>query len=298
MSLSLSEFSTETYGKWILAGEHAVLRGSAALAFPLRSRSLQLSFTPRQDSFDVEFSGEHGADLKLLFFGVLENAMARLHITSPLQGHFNLDSTLPVGTGLGASAALCGAVARWCCAQGFVQEAEIYEFARGLEDLFHGESSGVDLAVSLSAQGVRFVRGQKPQPLECAWSPRLYLSYSGQRGMTSECVAKVKQLFLTDKSKAEKLDLQMRDAVDLADQALRKSESVGFESLKVALELAGGCFEEWGLCHGDLALHIRQLREAGAVAAKPTGSGGGGYVLSLWDAEPPLSLQPLLIPAF
>jgi len=297
--LELSKaFATRTFGKWILAGEHAVLRGSPALAFPLTSRYLQLDFEPQAKSLDVRFTGEHGADLKLLFYGVIENALSQLKISQPLQGTFTVDSSLPVGTGLGASAALCGAVARWCEAQGWVAETETYEFARRLEDLFHGESSGVDLAVSLSGRGVRFVRDKGQTPIEHQWTPKLYLSYCGQRGMTSECVAKVKRLFETDAPLAQKLDEQMRLAVNLAVTALTNKESVGHSALKESLELAGACFEQWGLCGGDLAHHIRHLREAGAVAAKPTGSGGGGYVLSLWSDSPPVSVQPLLTPAF
>ena len=29
------------------------------------------------------------------------------------------------------------------------------------------------------------------------------------------------------------------------------------------------------------------LKNAGAIAVKPTGSGGGGFVVSLWDKQPP-----------
>ncbi|MGE0527232.1 MAG: mevalonate kinase, partial [Bdellovibrionales bacterium] len=118
-------FSTTTYGKWILAGEHAVLRGSPALAFPLTSRCLRLTYEPDENDFDVRFSGVHGAELKLLFYGVVENAFLQLQRPEPLTGRFALESSLPVGAGLGASAALCGAVARWCEAQGWLRADEV-----------------------------------------------------------------------------------------------------------------------------------------------------------------------------
>jgi mevalonate kinase len=38
------------------------------------------------------------------------------------------------------------------------------------------------------------------------------------------------------------------------------------------------------------------LEKAGAAAVKPTGSGGGGYVLSLWAGEVPASLKAQLVP--
>ena len=289
-------FSTRTYGKWILAGEHAVLRGCPALAFPLITRFLDLKFEPGGQSFEVEFAGEHGQELKLLFYGVIENAMNRLKIHQPLHGRFTLTNSLPLGAGLGASAALCGAVARWCGAQDWVAPDDVYEFACRLEDLFHGESSGVDLAVSLSAQGLRFVRGGERQPLTLAWWPKLFLSYCGQRGMTAECVTKVKRGFETNPERARAIDMQMREAVDLAQSALADGGAEGPEKLQKALDLGRGCFERWDLCGGDLGIHMRQLEEAGAWAVKPTGSGGGGYVLSLWRQAPPAAVIQRLLP--
>jgi mevalonate kinase len=41
---------------------------------------------------------------------------------------------------------------------------------------------------------------------------------------------------------------------------------------------------------------MEMLKKAGAVAVKPTGSGGGGYVLSLWTTQPPEELLSKLIP--
>lgn len=38
---------------------------------------------------------------------------------------------------------------------------------------------------------------------------------------------------------------------------------------------------------------MNRLTAEGALAVKPTGSGGGGFVLSLWDRQPPESLELL-----
>jgi mevalonate kinase len=268
------------------------------LAFPLKSRHFELHYQPAAGGLHVDFEGSNGEDFKLLFYGVIENAHSQLKNAPPIEGHFKIISSLPVGTGLGASAALCGAVARWCESQNWIKQDGIYEFARCLEDLFHGESSGVDLAVSLSGEGVRFVRNGSIEPIQVAWRPKLYLSYCGQRGMTSDCVTKVKRLFETDAARAKSLDAQMLRAVEMALSALMTSEEAGLHQLKESLELAGACFEEWGLCVNELTHHLHWLKSHGALAVKPTGSGGGGYVLSLWDHEPPVSLQPLLVPAF
>jgi mevalonate kinase len=240
--------------------------------------------------------GVRGAELKLLFYGVSDNALSRLGQKPSFTGKFRLENGLPVGTGLGASAALCGAVSRWCEAQGWISESTVYEFARQLEDLFHGESSGVDLAVALSATGVRFVRGGERAAVHPKWWPRFYLSYCGQRGMTAECVNKVKALHGQNRELAEKLDRQMGEATRLAEKALGVTAEAGMPVLQQALGLARDCFENWGLVAGDLKRHLRQLEAAGAKGVKPTGSGGGGYVLSLWADEPPVELLDLLLP--
>ncbi len=291
----MRSFECRTFGKWILAGEHTVIRGGPALVFPVSSMALELQFFENDRPLHVEWQGEKGDELKLLFWGVLENAMKKLgRDQSGLKGEMRLKSNLPVGAGLGASATLCGALARWCEWQGYLKSNEVYEFARSLEDLFHGESSGVDLAVALSGQGLRFVRGGERTPLTPAWKPQWCLSYSGQRGVTAECVNQVKRLFIDNKLLAEKLDAQMREAVQLAEISLNKENDI--MGLKQAIDLAHDCFNQWGLIQGGLKSHMDELRSVGALAVKPTGSGLGGYVLSLWDGSMPESLRSHLIP--
>ncbi|XGC82220.1 mevalonate kinase [Bdellovibrio bacteriovorus] len=291
------DFSCRSFGKWILAGEHAVLRGVPAIVFPIQSRNLELNYSNGPQDLELTLIGDHGKDLQLLVWGVLEKACALKKISRhDLKGHLLLESSIPVGAGMGASAALCVALTRWLGYLGYVDASEFYEFARDLENLFHGESSGVDIAVALSGEGLRFVRNGERKPLTTAWKPNWYISYSGKRGVTVDAVNKVKDLILQNPELGEKIDNEMKEAVALSEQALKLDDKEGFPLLVKAIEQAGNCFEQWNLNEGAPAQHIQWLRDSGAKAVKTTGSGGGGYVLSLWDKEPPKEIQQKLIP--
>lgn len=291
------DFTCKSFGKWILAGEHAVLRGVPALVFPIQSRNLELSYSKGPQPLELRLVGDHGKDLQLLVWGVLEKACEFKKISrSDLTGTLLLESSIPVGAGMGASATLCVALTRWLGFLGYVSEDEYYEFARTLENLFHGESSGVDIAVALTGQGLYFTRAGERKPLQAAWKPRWYISYSGKRGVTVDAVNKVKDLLLQNPSLGEEIDAKMAKAVGIAERALKMDTATGLPVLAEAIDLAGQCFDQWGLNEGAPAKHIAWLRESGARAVKPTGSGGGGYVLSLWDKEPSAEVLEKLIP--
>jgi mevalonate kinase len=295
----MKTFSVSVPGKWILAGEHAVLRGVPALVFPLRSRTLELKYAANNDKdLILNLQGDHGRDLQVLVWGVVDRACELKKIKrAVLHGELWLTSSIPVGAGMGASAALCVAVTRWLNFLGIVEESELFEFARTLENLFHGESSGVDIAVSLSAEGLHYERNGERRALKPAWQPQWYISYSGQRGITFECVNKVKEMIAADPGRGAELDQRMRSAVATCEAALAAvSAAEGLEMLKAGIDQAAQVFEAWGLSEGAPAAHMRMLREHGAYAVKPTGSGGGGYILSLWTKAPDADIASKLIP--
>lgn len=280
-----SKIVTESFGKWILTGEHAVLRGAPALVFPLRSKTMRLEYTPSSSDLAFEGAGEHGNNLELLFWGVLEAATRSMgHKRQELTGTVRIKNEIPLGRGLGASAALCVVVGKWLAEMNWVSRPDLYEFCRQLENLFHGESSGVDIAVCLEQKPLHFERTGSKRAIHTVWSPIWFLSDSKKIGVTSECVRQVKDLLETDSQLGERLDQQMAQASKIAEEALGKVN--GLSLLTEAIQAAGACFEGWGLTQGALQEHMQLLRDAGAVAVKPTGSGGGGFVLSLWKEKP------------
>jgi len=288
------DFTTTTSGKWILAGEHAVLRGNPALVFPLKSQHLILNYQLTPSLLTLTHSGLQNPHLHTIVWRVLEKGLNLLDLNitaSQLTGTLHIDNQIPLGEGLGASAALCVAIARWFQAQ-FCPTLQTFTFAKQLEHLFHGQSSGLDIAAASSAQGIYFQQGQCT-PIPLIWSPYWALSSCGEVGITSHSIELVQNLRLDNPLRADEIDALMTESVEKAHFALLHQE---LDLLAQAINSAQFCFKAWGLTTPALASHMELLHQAGAIAVKPTGSGGGGYVLSLWGHPPPTTIntKPLL----
>ncbi|KTC64485.1 mevalonate kinase (plasmid) [Legionella adelaidensis] len=282
--MTFSDFETTTYGKWILAGEHAVIRGHSALVFPILEKYFHLSYQNSTSSLSADYSGDSGADMHLLFWSVLEQGMQILgRSLNALNGHFKLNSNIPVGVGMGASAALCVAMARWFAAQNMINELAISTFARELENLFHGKSSGLDIAGVSAETGIFFHEGVL-SPVQRSWDPHWCLSSCGQIGITSHCIQQVQIIWDNNPSVGAALDQKMQFCVSQAKDALEMNSDQSLPTLAKAMNEACACFEAWGLVSDSLRQHMLKLKEAGAIAVKPTGSGGGGNVISLWES--------------
>ncbi len=282
------DFQTVTHGKWILTGEHSVLRHGAALVFPIIHKNLTLTYQLTGDPLTISSPATQSTEIQELLSHAIHAALELLGKTDVvLRGHLSLTHNIPMGTGMGGSAALCVAVARWFVYLKLVSTQQHLVFAQNLENIFHGKSSGVDIAGASSLAGVHFQNGVH-RPVQQTWQPHWFLSFCGEKGLTAVCIQSVQELWDISEPLAKKIDAHMQESVALALHALKLDKSNGLSLLAEAIEIASSCFLQWGLVPAALANHMQQLRNAGAIAVKPTGSGGGGYVLSLWASKPQL----------
>jgi mevalonate kinase len=277
-------FTTTTHGKWILAGEHAVIRQQPALVFPLLNKYFTLTYRADDSPVQMTVTGHALDQVHVPFWQTLHKGCQLAQQSfAGLRGAFRLHNMIPVGAGMGASAALCVGVSRWFAAQQFITTTAISQFAKELENLFHQQSSGLDIEGSAANQGLLFTPKHGSSPLTINWRPHWYLSFSGTQGNTAQCVAQVTRLWQEAPAQAARIDEQMSASVTLACEALAKPDAKqGLSLLTAAMTTACDCFDQWGLITTPLSQHMALLKQHGALAVKPTGSGGGGYVLSLW----------------
>ena len=93
----------------------------------------------------------------------------------------------------------------------------------------------------------------------------------------------VKELWAKDAKKASEIDLRMKDSVSQLLQLLSEPDPKHWIK---PLEKAHSCFTDWGLVNDQVKAHAEILKSKGALSVKLTGSGAGGYMLSLWNEVP------------
>jgi mevalonate kinase len=271
-------FETRVSGKWVLAGEHAVLKGAHAVAMPHPETALMLRFEPGPGAFAVE---------PAMLAPVVSDLFQAAMLEAPVSGRLVVESSVPFGAGLGSSAALCVAFTRWVAAGLTELDASAQvEFATRLEDHFHGRSSGMDVATIAAGEPVLFARGKPAQPLGLRELPRFTFHDTGIRAKTSECVAQVEAYRDNHPDQASRVDARMAHASSLAVEGLRSFDrgdrDSGLKLVAQAMELGQACYDEWKLVPPSVAQLREDLLAQGALAVKLTGAGGGGFVVALW----------------
>jgi mevalonate kinase len=257
-------------GKLILSGEHAVVYGYPAIAVGL---DLGTTVTLQKTEGPTRLhTGE--ADARLV---------AALRRALPTDGlRVGIDSDLPVGCGMGSSAALSVALVRARAALEGEALTPSTEFSRSLalEAVFHGTPSGLDNTIAAYGGAVRFERGDPPTFTQVtAPTCTLVVLESGEAGDTAALVGGVRKRHPGNRDILEAIGA-VTAAVEshLDDAAALGPLLTENHRLLRALGVSSPVLDDLV----ELAL------AQGALGAKLSGAGGGGVVIALVDAPSPL----------
>jgi mevalonate kinase len=268
-------------GKVILLGEHAVVFGQTALAAALPFGVTVRAARAAAGGIVLSGAGVPTGDPR-----VQEALSLIARQVGVAHARLEVESELPVGGGLGSSAAFAVAVCR-ALAETPLELAELNRIALESERIFHGTPSGVDNAVTCHGGIVRFRSG--PPPLTervVAGRPLpMVLAFSGRARQTSAKVAGLRRLVDEEPSKYRPIVERMGALAEGGAVDVRAGD---LGALGARMSEAHRLLVACGLSCEELDVIVAAAVEAGAVGAKLTGAGGGGAAIVLAPEPAPV----------
>lgn len=287
-------------GKVYLFGEHAVVYGEPAVPCAIQRRA-EVTVREREHGLRVQ-----AGDLTLSGFAVeydsaesdrpdidapdalLEAALgyvneavaqAREAADAPEAGfEIVIDSEIPLGAGLGSSAAVTVAAIDAATRELGVElgRTELADRAYQVENAVQGgQASRADTFCSTVGGAVR-VAGDDRRQIDAPDLP-FVIGYDGGAGDTGALVAGVRELRDTYEFAADTVGA-IGDLVRRGEQALATGDRAELGRL---MNFNHGLLSALGVSSRSLDAMVWAARDAGALGAKLTGAGGGGCVVAL-----------------
>ncbi|MDR0298373.1 MAG: mevalonate kinase [Streptococcaceae bacterium] len=278
----------EAHAKLILVGEHAVVYGQPAIALPVTILKMKVTLTEQGFGQYIEDAdmrrrlermGEDFEGIRQLILRLL----AKFH-AEKLPFSLEIDSNIPRGRGLGASAALATAITRafYNFFDTELSMSDIFYHVNFSETIMHGRASGVDAAAVNSSKPIWFVKGTPMKTIDVTLAGFLVIADSGIRGRTTQAVSIVQNNLI---EKTEETEKSIAALGQLTHDVRKILGTDNLESLGVAMNQAQENLEKMGVSHPTLETLIRAARKSGALGAKLTGSGLGGVIIALAPSE-------------
>jgi mevalonate kinase len=290
-------------GKVILFGEHAVVYGQPAIAVPVMTVQARASVAVGEAGSGVwlvasDLPAPDGCGVGCRYR--LRDADAHDPLRAAVELALNrfgglpkndlperepdivitITSTIPIARGLGSGAAVATAVVRalaWyfgrrpACSE---VSALVYE----VEKLHHGTPSGIDNTVIAYEQPVYFARGEGMMPLRVGNPFTLVIADSGVPSSTRLVVEAVRHGWQADSQRYEALFARIGAIARQAKELVEQGDQVSMARL---MDENQALLVQLGVSSRELDRLVAAARAAGALGAKLSGAGRGGYMLAV-----------------
>lgn len=287
--------------KIILFGEHFVVYGEPAIVVAIdrraraeaelrqdrrlrfQSANLNTSCYFENGVFKVEQGDAKEAKLK---FEPVKLAVEKVLAASgkSVGLDITINSAIPVGAGLGSSAAVVASVTAAVSALLGLEfsKQEIFRIAFEAEKIVQGTPSGVDPAIATFGGTLLFQVDTGFKPLEVETDIPLVIGDTGVERSTKIQVEKVRETMDSFPQIADSLRKAAREIVLRAVAALQEKD---LETLGRLMNINHALLYGIGVSDESLEWLTNAARKAGALGAKLTGAGGGGCMVALARPE-------------
>lgn len=270
--------------KFILGGEHSVVVRGLALAFPLPHVTLTVSISDLDQTAKTDrrltINGTLRSQEEL---AIVQNLCLRLGAKFA-PSIIDIESLVPMGAGLGSSAALSTALAK-IFSPG-LNENDLAKVALNGEELFHRHPSGVDPFTIAIGRPIIFRSENKAwKPLPCEKFLKAGLSFALFNSGLTHKTAEVQAIVAEKKTEHPDIYESLMDA--LANNV--KEMQAAFENgngpqLGHLMNSSHSYLHQLGVCPPEInELTKNVLALEGCLGAKLTGAGCGGFVLGLFS---------------
>ncbi len=273
----MTGFTGKGHGKIILFGEHAVVYGKPALGIPLtKGIRVTLSPIPRLPHSGKALHPDPLDDLGREAF----TTAARASGIDPTRWRIVVRSNLPVGQGLGSSAAFSVAVARALLkATGRKERVEVVlRLARILENVFHGKPSGIDALLAVSTTPLLYRIECPPESIQTAVPIPLAILLTGTSPATRLMIRRVREKYRRNRKRTGRIFDEIEKLSLAAAESIRTGE---LEDLGRLMNENHHLLFDLGVSTPLLEYLRQKALAAGSMGAKLTGGGGGGAVVCL-----------------
>ncbi|AOW79955.1 mevalonate kinase [Halodesulfurarchaeum formicicum] len=308
-------------GKVYLFGEHAVVYGEPAVPCAIERRAT-VTVEKRADErlrvraqdlslegFTVEYDGSTAGtpevdvteDLVEAAMGYVDEAIAQARdaADAPNAGFdVHVESSIPLGAGLGSSAAVVVATID-AATRALGVELDREEIADRAYQVEHtvqdGQASRADTFCSTMG-GAVLVEGDNCERIAAPDLP-FVVGYDGGAGDTGALVSGVRSLRETYPFAADTVE----SIGDLVEQGIDALEAEDTAELGRLMDFNHGLLAALGVSARSLDAMVWAARDAGAAGAKLTGAGGGGCIVALDETdatETALKYSPACAEAF
>lgn len=281
-------------GKTILFGEHAVVYGKPAIAVPVTARNAKVKVFPNiiAPSETINFIAPQ-IDLNDEYLNLPQNHPLKIAVNEvkkflklekfPSCKIF-LETTIPISSGLGSSAAISVALIKGLLDfVGFTSTAQIVsDLAFQVEIEFHGNPSGIDNTVIAFNKPILYQKGAPLKFISPGAEFSILIADSGVKGNTKTAVSGVRERWESNPATFNQYFDEIEEVVLSAKKML---ETGNHRILGDLMNKNQRLLFRLGVSHESIEVLVDAAINAGALGAKLCGGGLGGNIVVLVEED-------------